>query len=441
MTDRWTKSRVLLARAEKSLPRGVNSGVRATCPLPLYFEDSWGCHVKDVDGNQYIDYSLAWGPLILGHRHPKIVEAVRREAGRAHIYGAQHELEIQVAEKVQALVPCAENVVFASSGTEAVQLALRLARAFTRRNLVVKFEGHYHGWVDSVLVSNHPTAEEAGDAHKPKAVLGSLGQVPNACDNLIVMPWNDPGVLSDLFRQRGQEIAAVILEPVLCNSGCLLPDPGYLEVIRDLCSQSGALLIFDEVITGFRLSLGGAQEFFKVKPDIATFGKALAGGATLSAVAARRDVFDLVLDGRVVFGGTYNGNPIALASALATIEELSLGGGSLLQQTDRMGQRLMSGIRDAASRHGLPLIVSGFGAAFALHFTAKRDLRNYRDTLQDDPHRLREYVFRALAEGLYVLPDGRMYVSAVHHEEDIEETLRAFDRIFSGLADRTRPRV
>jgi glutamate-1-semialdehyde 2,1-aminomutase len=240
--------------------------------------------------------------------------------------------------------------------------------------------------------------------------------------------------LSDLFRQRGHEIAAVILEPVLCNSGCLLPDPGYLDVIRDLCSQSGALLIFDEVITGFRLSLGGAQEFFKVKPDIATFGKALAGGATLSAVAARSDVFDLVLDGGVVFGGTYNGNPIALASALATIEELSHGGGSLLEQIDCMGQRLMSGIRDAASRHALPLIVSGFGAAFALHFTAKREIRNYRDTLQDDAHRLRKYVLRALAEGLYVLPDGRMYVSAVHHEEDIEETVRAFDRIFTGLA-------
>jgi glutamate-1-semialdehyde 2,1-aminomutase len=391
--------------------------------------------VRDVDGNQYIDYALAWGPLILGHQHPKIVEALRRETECAHIYGAQHELEFLVAEKLQTLIPCAGNVVFASSGTEAVQLALRLARAFTGRNLVVKFEGHYHGWIDSALVSYHPTAEKAGDPHRPNAVLGSLGQVPNASDNFLVLPWNSTEALLDIFGLRGSEIAAVILEPVLCNSGCLLPNPGYLGAIRDLCDRSGALLIFDEVITGFRISLGGAQEFFKVRPDIATFGKALAGGAPLSAIAARKDVFALTLDGKVVFGGTYNGNPTSLASAQATLAELSRQGGCLLRHANHMGQRLMSGIREAASRYRIPLVISGFGAAFTIHFTDRKDLANYRDTLEDDPERLRKFVLGALAEGLYLLPDGRIYVSAVHQEPDIEETLGAIDHVFSGLAN------
>ena len=433
MIDRWAKSRRLLARARNSIPGGVNSGVRARAPIPLYFEDGCGCRLRDVDGNEYIDYVLAWGPLILGHRHPRIVEALRRQVERPHMYGAQHELEFQVAEKLQTLVPGAERVVFVSSGTEAVQLALRLARAFTGRNLVVKFEGHYHGWIDSVLVSYHFTAEKAGDEHMPNAVLGSLGQVPNSSDNFIVLPWNQLDSLTETFQQRGHEIAAVITEPVLCNSGCLSPEPGYLKAIRDLCDQNGSLLIFDEVITGFRISLGGAQEFFKIKSDIATFGKALAGGVPLSAVTGRQEILDLLVDGEVVFGGTYNGNPFSLAGAQATLEELSGSGGYPVQHANRMGEKLVSGIRDAAKHYEIPLKVTGFGTAFSLHFTAKADLKTYRDVLHDDLERLKNFVQGGLAEGQYFLPDGRIYVSAVHQEADIEETLRAIARVFSKL--------
>lgn len=430
MEDRWKTSRAMLARAQKSLIGGVNSFFRAKAPVPLYFEDGSGCRIQDVDGNAYIDYSLAWGPLILGHRHPSLVQALRHQAERPHHYGAQHELEIQVSERFQALVPCGERVIFCSSGSEAVQLALRLARAFTRRNLIVKFEGHYHGWMDSVLLSYDPAAAECGDPDRPAIVPGSRGQVPNAVENVIVAPWNRLAPLETIFRERGQEIAGVITEPVLCNSGGLLPLPGYLEGVRDLCRKYGSLLIFDEVITGFRMSLGGAQEFYRLTPDIATFGKALGGGLPLSAAAGRKEIFELLCDRGVAFGGTFNGNPVSMAAANATLGELSKCDGELLLHANRMGEKLMHGIRAVAERYRIPVAVTGFGAAFSVHFNARSELQNYRDTLDDDARRLKDFVSTALAEGLYLLPDGRVYVSAVHTESDIEETLASVTRIF-----------
>ncbi len=431
--DRWGGSRALLARARSSLAGGVSSPFRARFPVPLYFADASGSRLRDVDGNRYIDYALAWGPLILGHRHPALVEALRQAAERPHILGAQHELEYLVAEQIQRLVPCAQRVAFTSSGSEAVQLALRLARAATGRNLIVKFEGHYHGWMDSVLVSHHPPADQMGPAESPQAVLESRGQVANARENLLVAAWNRLDVLEELFRQRGSEIAAVILEPVLCNSGCLLPAPGYLEGLRRLTERWGALLIFDEIITGFRMGLGGAQAHYGVRPDLATFGKALAGGAPLSAVAGRADIVELIAGGGTAFGGTFNGNPISLACARATLTELERKEGAALARANRTGLELMEGIRRIAVRRGVPLCVCGFGAAFALHFTLKPELRDYRDTLADDGRRLAAFLLHALEEGVYLLPDGRFYVSAVHGPEEVGETLTALDRALARL--------
>lgn len=432
--DRWARSRTLLARARQSLAGGVSSPFRAKFPVPLYFAHASGSRMTDVDGNRYIDYTLAWGPLILGHRHPALVEALRRQAERPHIYGAEHELEYAVAEKIQRLVPCAERVAFTSSGSEAVQLALRLARAAVGRTLVVKFEGHYHGWMDSVLVSHHPTAEQMGPPEAPRPVPESRGQVNNALENLLVAPWNRLEAVERLFQQRGSQIAGVILEPVLCNSGCLLPEPGYLEGLRDLTVRYGSLLIFDEIITGFRMGLGGAQGFYGVRPDLATFGKALGGGAPLSAVAGRREILELMFEADVAFGGTFNGNPLSLACAEATLRELERDGGAALAHANRVGGLLMDGLRRVADRRGVKLQICGFGAAFALHFTGKSVLRDYRDTLDDDRRLLARFLQRALEEGVYLLPDGRMYVSAAHSVEDVEQTLEALDRALAGVA-------
>ncbi len=419
----WDKSREYLERAKRSLAGGVSSPFRAKAPTPLYFRDGCGARLVDVDGNEYIDYVLAWGPMILGYKHPAIVEAMRRQAELPADYGAQHELEFLVSEQIQSLLPCAELVQYTSSGSEACQIAFRLARACTGRNLILKFEGHYHGWMDGALISYKPSAND------PVApVAGSRGQVRNSVENFVVAPWNDLDALERIVGNL--PIAAIAMEPVLCNSGCILPRPGYLQKVRELCTARGILLMFDEVITGFRLSLGGAQQYYRVLPDLATFGKAVGGGAPLSGVAGRRDILMQMYDG-VSFGGSFNGNPVSMASAQATLTELARDGGAALAHAHGMGQRLIDGIRRMAR---VPLQVTGFGAAFAIHFTEKAELTDYRDTLADDGALLRRFLLRALEEGLHIVPDGRMYVSCAHTPRDIDETLARLEIVFQDLS-------
>ncbi len=428
----WTNSHTLLRRARRSLPGGVSSPLRATFPQLLYFADGSGATLTDADGNTYIDHALAWGPLILGHRHPSLVEAVRSQADRPHILGAQHTDEILVAEQIVDLVPCAARVLFTSSGSEAVQLAVRIARAATGRNRILKFEGHYHGWIDPLLASYHPDLAAAGPRETPQVVAPSLGQSARVAGDVCVAPWNDLDAVEAAFRRHPGEIAAAIMEPVLCNSGSLEPQPGYLVGVRDICRDHGALLVFDEIITGFRIGLGGAQGHFGVVPDLATFGKALAGGLPLSVVAGRADLMDLVGRG-VAFGGTFNGNPVSLAGARATLTELAAGGGAPLARANRLGRKLMEGIRHAAAKHGPPVTVCGFGAAFSLHFTRRRELTEYRHTLDDNPGQLEGFLRGMLEEGVYLLPDGRLYVSAAHTDEDIDRTLQAAERVLPRL--------
>jgi glutamate-1-semialdehyde 2,1-aminomutase len=386
-----------------------------------------------VDGNEYLDYCLAWGPMILGYRHPALVEAMREQADRPMDYGAQHELEYLVAEKIQTMLPCAERVAFTSSGTEAVQLAHRLARAATGRERILKFEGHYHGWVDGALLSYKPSPEQVGPIERPNVVLGSRGQVRNAVDNTLVAPWNRIDVLGELLARVGDQVAAVMMEPVLMNGGGILPEPGYLGAVRELTRRHGCLLIFDEVITGFRIGSGGAQAHYGVTPDLATLGKAIAGGATLSAVAGRAEILEQLAGGGVSFGGSFNGNPPALAAADATLRELSRDDGAALRIANRHGEALRHGLVELGRKHGVPLLATGFGAAFAVHFTEKAELKDYRDTFADDRDRLRRFLYRALQEGIHLVPDGRFYVSAVHGEREVEQTLEALGRVFAAL--------
>ncbi len=425
-------------RAQKSLAGGVSSPFRRSLPAVLYFQDGNGAVVEDVDGNSYLDYALAWGPLILGHKHPALVKALHKAVECPHNYGAQHELEFLVAETVCDLVPCAERVAFTSSGSEAVELAMRLARAFTGRTLILKFEGHYHGWVDSALISYHPNLDEIGPVNSPKAVLGSRGQVSNASENLVVLPWNDAEQVAALFASRGHEIAAIITEPVLCNSGCLMPASDFLAGLRRISQEHGSLLIFDEVITGFRMATGGAQSVFGVTPDLATFGKAIAAGLPLSAVAGRRDILDLIVDGGVVFGGTFNGNCLSLAAARVSLEELSRDGGAQLKKTNQLGEALMRRISEMARARGIPVQVTGFGTAFSVHFTDRTVLRDYRDTLVDDRNLLRQWLYNSLEEGIYLLPDGRVYTSIAHTSANVEETAERFERVLDRCAVKRR---
>jgi glutamate-1-semialdehyde 2,1-aminomutase len=431
----WTKSEQLLERAKQSLAGGVSSPFRAMFrPVPLYFRCGKGSRLEDVDGNSYIDYTLAWGPLILGHAPEPLVEAISAQLRRGMTFGAQHELEFAVSERIQSMVPSAERVAFTSSGSEALQLAFRLSRAFTGRNTILKFEGHYHGWMDSELLSYHPSREQVGPEDAPNVVLHSKGQMAAVASDHAVAGWNSRERLEGAFARYPGKIAAVVMESVLCNSGCIMPEPGYLEFAREITKREGALLILDEVITGFRIGTGGAQKHFGVTPDLATFGKAVAGGPALSVVAGRKDIVELIVGRGVNFGGTFNGNPISMAAADATLKELDRDGGEALARANRNGARLRDGIQKLANEKGIPLIACGFGAAFSVHFTQRAELKNYRDTFDDDPVKLQSFLSACVRRGVYSLPDGRYYTSTAHTDADIDESLAKISEALDEVA-------
>ncbi|MFN7995937.1 MAG: aspartate aminotransferase family protein [Bryobacteraceae bacterium] len=430
-----TRSAQLGIESRKFLAGGVSSMLRASAkPLPLFFDSASGSGLMDVDGNGYIDYTLAWGPLILGHSHPELVRAVSDQISRFQLLGAQHELEIRLARKLCDAIPCAEMVALSNTGSEAVQLALRLARAHTGRRKFVKFEGHYHGWSDGVLISYRP-ALGPGVQYDPQP--GSGGQAASALDDVVVLPWNDARAVRELLEHHPTEVAAIILEPILCNSSCLMPASGYLQSLRDLCTRFGVVLIFDEVITGFRVSPGGAQALFGVIPDLATFGKAVAGGFPLSVVGGKAEIMQLIPDRKVVHAGTFNGNPLALAAAEATLDVLTREEGAALGRTRLRGERLIEGIRTLARDAGIPLLVNGVGSAFHLSFTERTQMLSYRDTLDCDIAKRDAFLVAMLENGVYLLSDGRWYVSTAHTDADVEKTLAAVAAAFSTIGKNT----
>ena len=413
------------ARAQKSLAGGVSSGLRRSArPYPLYYTSGKGSRVTDVDGNNYLDYGLAWGPLILGHSPDEVAEAIKEQLDKGFTYGAQHDLEIEASELLARIIPCADLVCYANSGTEIVQVALRLARAATGRPKYLKFEGHYHGWEDSVLVSNHPTTEEIEAAQGAPIPVG-VGQ--RSHDDVVVVEWNDRAGVEEAFASHVGEISAVICEPILCNAGCILPEPGFLEFLRKITSEQNALLIFDEVITGFRLHLAGAQGLYGITPDLATYAKAIGSGVAVSALAGKAEFMDLIANGKVVHAGTLNGNPMALAAVNATLRKLARDNGAGYEGLKERSDRLRAGLENLLRTHGYKVVSSGYGAAFQISFMDK-PARNYRETLAADKSLYSDFALALLDEGVLVLPDGRWYVSFAHTDEDIEATLAAVER-------------
>jgi glutamate-1-semialdehyde 2,1-aminomutase len=407
-------------RAAAVLPGGVSSAVRRGArPYPLYFRCGDGARVVDVDQNAYLDYTLGWGPLLLGHAPPAVVDALTAEARHDLTYGAQHDLEIEVAERLVKLIPCADAVCFANSGTEIVQVALRLARAATGRQKYIKFEGHYHGWDDSVLISYHPNREEIENARERPIPVG-MGQLP--ARTAVIAEWNNRASVEAAFAANPGKISALICEPLVCNSGCLPPEPGFLAFLRQITSANGALLIFDEVITGFRIALGGAQELYGVTPDLATYAKAVGAGVPLSVLAGKRQYMGLIADGRVIHAGSLNGNPVSLAAAKAALDALAADG--VYERLRRNTDRLRRGLEELLSAHGLSAVTNGECGVFHIAFM-DRPARTYRDTLDADKALYSDFALALLDEGVLVLPDGRWYVSTAHTEADIDATLEA----------------
>jgi glutamate-1-semialdehyde 2,1-aminomutase len=420
----WSESQRLLERARRSIPGGVTSNVRAAeRPFPLFFANAEGAILTDVDGNEYIDYVLGQGPMILGHSHPAVLETVGQAMRRGQLFAGQHELEIEVAEALVRLVPCAELCRFGVSGSELVQAAMRLARAVTGRTLILRFEGHYHGWFDNVLLNVATPPEQAGPRERPQLRLASPGQTASVLGDFLLLPWNDLGLVEQLFAERGHEIAAVMTEPMMCNTGAIQPAPGFLQGLRRLCDQHGALFYMDEVITGFRLGLGGAQGRFGVTPDLATFAKAMAGGFSTAALVGRAEYMERFARD-VNHSGTFNGNVISMAAAAASLAELERDDGAIYRHMEEVGTSLIEGITGLARRLDLPLLVQGLPTAFHLSFTALEGLRDYRDyALHCDKERYGRLKVALLRRGVRVLDRGVWYISAAHTQAHVERTL------------------
>jgi len=339
-----------------------------------------------------------------------------------------------VAEILVETIDCAEQVRFALSGTDVVQLAIRLAKAYTKKGKIIKFEGHYHGWADNIYVSTWIPANQAGDRARPVPILHSQGQSPYVKKETIVLPWNDLNLLKDALERDGRDVACVIMEPAMCNNGGIWARPGYLEGVRELCSKHRVLLIFDEVITGFRFHPGGLQTLLKVTPDLTTLGKAVGGGFPLAALGGPAKIMSLIATGEVMHAGTFNGNPIGMAATLATLETLRENGGKVFQGMIHRGKRLMEGIREAAKKFKQQLLVNGRETAFHVHFTPKTELFEYRDLLANDWNKYNYFQKRLIDFGVRVIFRGNWYLSAAHTEEDISYTLEQVNRVLSEMA-------
>ena len=433
--SRYKRSAELFERAQASLAGGVNSNVRARAQPPLFFRSAGGARMIDADENEYLDFTLSQGPMFLGHSPPAVLDFVNRAICNGQLYGAQHELEIELAEQFQRIVPCAELVRFCNSGSEAVHAAIRAARAHTGRDKILKFEGHYHGWYDETLVSSGPTLEQAGPPDAPHIVLDSAGQPPHVREHIIVLPWNDLDLFQRALRRHRGDLAAVIMEPVMCNNACIPPRPGYLEAVRDLCSEQGIVLIFDEVITGFRLALGGAQGYFGVTPDLATFGKAMANGFPIACLAGKRHLMEPIAKLQVNHSGTYNANVMVTAAAVATIRELERLD---YQRVHQLGEALMQGLRDLAAESGRSVLVQGIGPVFHLAFTQRAAIADYRDSLDVDAGRNRAFIGAMLDRGIRLLARGLWYLSAAHTEADLQCALEAVREVWRGAGPNER---
>jgi glutamate-1-semialdehyde 2,1-aminomutase len=433
--SRYQLSQALWERAKRSLAGGVNSNVRADAQPPLFFQRAEGSRIVDVDGNHYLDYTLAQGPMLLGHSPSVVLQFIEQAMRQGQLYAGQHELEIQLAEKLQTLIPCAELVRFGNSGSEAVHVALRLARAHTGRDKILKFEGHYHGWYDNELISVHPPLDRAGDREHPTPVLASAGQDQRVLDSVIVTAWNDLALLREIVKLHANEIAAVVMEPVMCNTGCIPPQPGYLEGVRELCSEHKIVLIFDEVITGFRLGLDGAQGYFGVTPDLATFGKALANGFPISCLSGKREIMEHIARLTVNHSGTYNSNVMATAAAWATVCELERVADEAYPRLFQLSEALCTGLRELAARLEIDVLVQSIGPILHLAFTDQTSINDYRSFLAVDKERNRRFVAKMLDHDIRILGRGLWYLSMAHTPEDIAYTLKTVESVWVDLIE------
>lgn len=424
-----SRNQQLFEQSQRLIPGGVNSPVRAFGSVggtPVFFKRGLGSRLWDEDGKEYIDYVGSWGPMILGHAHPEVIKAVQLRAESSLSFGAPTALELEMAELLTKLVPSMEQVRLVSSGTEATMSAIRLARGFTGRSKILKFEGCYHGHADALLV-------KAGSGALTFGQPSSAGVPAEVAAHTLTLSYNDSGAVEALFNQIGSEIACVIVEPVAGNMNLIAPEPSFLQTLRDQCSKHGSVLIFDEVMTGFRVALGGAQALYGIQPDLTTLGKVIGGGLPVGAFGGRKDIMaKLAPNGPVYQAGTLSGNPVAVAAGLTTLNLVQASG-----FYDALGQRtsmLTDGLAAAAREAGIPFSAQSIGGMFGIYFSAAPPA-SYAEIMQCGKEAFNRFFHAMLDEGVYFAPSAfeAGFVSAAHSEQDIQQTLDAATKVFSGM--------
>ena len=430
MTNSHPRSEQLFAAAQQHIPGGVNSPVRAFRAVggtPVFFERAKGPYMYDADGKRYIDYVMSWGPMILGHGHPLVLDAIRDQLEKAMTFGTPTELEISLADKICETVPGMEMVRMVNSGTEATMSAIRLARGYTGRDKIVKFEGCYHGHSDSLLV-------KAGSGALTMGVPSSPGVPSSLADHTVTLSYNDIDQVEQTFAEIGNQVACIIVEPVVGNMNCVPPIPGFLETLRKCCTESGAVLIIDEVMTGFRIGPKGASDYYNIEPDLICLGKVIGGGMPVGAFGGKREIMEQIAPlGPVYQAGTLSGNPVAMAAGLATLNQVSQPGflDPLVAHTDQ----LVKGLRERADAAGIPMTSNHVGTMWGLFFTEEEKIINYQQVMQCDTERFSRFFHGMLEEGIYLAPASYEagFISAAHSDEDIQFTLDAAERVFATL--------
>ncbi len=423
------RSRLLFQKAKAYIPGGVNSPVRAGKAVgmdPPFITKAEGCLLWDADGNEYIDYVSSWGPVILGHSHPEIIRAIKESADRGTSYGAPTELEVKMAETIVEMVPSIEMVRMVNSGTEATMSAIRLARGYTGREKIVKFDGCYHGHADSLLVS-------AGSGLATLGIPGSPGVPKDLAQHTISLPFNNPETVAEAFGKYGPEIAAVIVEPIPGNMGVIVPDVVFLQGLRDKTRENGAILIFDEVISGFRVAPGGAQELYGITPDLTCLGKIIGGGLPVGAYGGKKEIMAVMApEGNVYQAGTLSGNPLAMAAGLASLDMLNRG--DIYKKLEMRGNMLFSGLETAAQNAGLPVVVNHIGSMGSLFFTAS-PVTDFVAAKTSNENLFKKYYKGMLKSGIYLAPSPyeATFLSLAHNKEIIEKTIECATVVFRSL--------
>jgi glutamate-1-semialdehyde 2,1-aminomutase len=441
-TRNLTRSRQLFEQAQRSLVEGVNSPSRGAAVYPngpIVLERGQGARVWDADGNDYIDFMMSFGALIQGHAHPKLVQVVSQTMAEGSHFAAATSAESEAAEHFRQMVPSAEAVRFTNTGSEATMLALRLARAHTGRNKFLKFEGHYHGWYDPYLLNAHShPPDQLGPRDAPWRIPDSEGIPLRTFDDVVLAPWNDFDILERVMNEHGPELAAVITEPIMANMGCILPKDGYLAKLREITRKFGALLILDEVVTGFRYGPGGCQQYYGIQPDISTFGKALGAGFPIGAVAGSRAILDRMrwAEHMVLHYGTFNGHRLTMKVVAANLELLSAANGAAYGHLHTVGDAAISGLRDVFRRRKINAIVQGFGPMFQIYFTEREAITDYRDyCTYVGAAKYSRFVLKLHDRGIYMTPSNGLHwiISTAHQQADVDQLVRAADEACTSL--------